>query len=261
MNQPYYLSAALPYVNGAPHLGHALEIVIADTFARYQRLRERDVCFTSGTDDNSLKSVRAAERAGAPLREHVQRNAARFLELWSSLDVGLDQIVHTSADPRHVATVRELWRRCAESGDIYRRRYHGSYCVGCEQYVRPADLEGGVCPVKAYFAALATKDATQLATGLNFPFVVVAGQEVMVTESADTFALDYGGLDSPRWTNLSLVDVVSLGGSAGFFAFNVTALCSGSAGEQFVTHSGLYIGGGAPDAKITFVSLLTPYCS
>jgi methionyl-tRNA synthetase len=146
MNQPYYLSAALPYVNGAPHLGHALEIVIADTFARYQRLRGRDVCFTSGTDDNSLKSVRAAERAGAPVREHVQRNAARFLDLWSSLDVALDEIVHTSADPRHVATARELWTRCAERGDIYRRRYRGLYCVGCEQYFRPADLEDGVCP-------------------------------------------------------------------------------------------------------------------
>jgi len=92
-----------------------------------------------------LKSVRAAERAGARVADLVQRNAARFLELWSALDVGLDEVVHTSADPRHVATTHELWRRCAERGDIYRARYRGLYCVGCEQYFRPGDLEGGVC--------------------------------------------------------------------------------------------------------------------
>jgi methionyl-tRNA synthetase len=146
MNEPYYVSAALPYVNGAPHLGHALEIVIADSLARYQRLRDRDVCFVSGTDDNSLKAVRAAECEQVSVTELVQRNAARFLELWSELEVSLDQIVHTSSDPRHSATVHAIWQGCERSGDIYRRRYHGLYCVGCEQYLRPSDLDAGLCP-------------------------------------------------------------------------------------------------------------------
>ncbi|RWX11214.1 methionine--tRNA ligase [Rhizobium hidalgonense] len=141
-----YVTTSIPYVNAAPHVGFALELVQADAYARHFRLLGHDVRFQCGTDDNSLKNVRAAEAAGLQVRAFVNANADRFEALGGRLDLSNQEFVRTSRDPRHVACVHALWRACAENGDLYRRAYEGLYCVGCEQFYEPSELDDGRCP-------------------------------------------------------------------------------------------------------------------
>jgi methionyl-tRNA synthetase len=141
-----YLSTTIPYVNGRPHLGHALEWVQADVLARHHRLVGDQVRFQTGTDDNALKNVLAAEAEGVPVAELVSRNAAAFAALREPLALSFDDFIRTSSDPRHRPGVERLWGACAASGDFYLKRYEGRYCVGCEQFYRPAELADGRCP-------------------------------------------------------------------------------------------------------------------
>lgn len=134
-----YITTTIPYVNARPHLGFALEIVQADVLARHHRLRGEPVRFQTGTDDNSLKNVLAAEAEGLPVAELVDRNAAAFEALRDVLDLSFDSFIRTSRDPRHRAGVERLWHACAD--DLYQRHYEGLYCVGCEQFYTE-----GPCP-------------------------------------------------------------------------------------------------------------------
>jgi methionyl-tRNA synthetase len=142
----FYISTAIPYVNARPHIGFALEIVLADAVARYQRARGRDVFFLTGTDDNSLKNVRAAGDLGVPVQDLVDTNAAQFRSLEKTLGLSFDEFVRTSGNPQHQDAVWRLWRACEDNGDIYRAHYSGLYCVGCEQFYSPGDLVQGLCP-------------------------------------------------------------------------------------------------------------------
>jgi len=143
--QPFFLTSAIPYVNSDPHLGHALELVQSDAIARFQRARGYELWFTSGTDDNSLKNVRAAEAARVTPRELVARYGAGFRRLANVLQVEHDDFIHTASDARHAPAVHALWQRCAANGDVYKRSYRGLYCVGCEHFVRESELVGGKC--------------------------------------------------------------------------------------------------------------------
>jgi methionyl-tRNA synthetase len=140
-----YVSTALPYVNAPPHVGFALEMVLADAIARHARAQGQRVHFVSGTDENSLTNVRAADAAGVPVRALVDANAARYRALDGLLSASFDDFVRTSADPRHLAAVGALWAACARAGDLERRTYRGLYCVGCEQFCEPDDLDNGSC--------------------------------------------------------------------------------------------------------------------
>ncbi|MEO7911713.1 MAG: class I tRNA ligase family protein, partial [Roseiflexaceae bacterium] len=142
----WYVTTSIPYVNAQPHIGHALEDVQADVLARYHRLKREDVWFLTGTDENSLKNVRAAEREGIPTQALVDRNAAQFYALRDSLDLSFDDFIRTSVDARHQAGVQKLWEACARNGDIYQRAYSGLYCVGCEQFYAESELVDGLCP-------------------------------------------------------------------------------------------------------------------
>jgi methionyl-tRNA synthetase len=144
--QRVYLSTTIPYVNSRPHLGHALEIVQADVLARHHRRIGDDVRLQSGTDDNSLKNVLAAEREGISTRELVNRNASTFAGLRDDLSLSVDDFIRTSSDPRHRPGVERLWRACEANGDLYRKAYQGLYCVGCEQFYTEAELVNGTCP-------------------------------------------------------------------------------------------------------------------
>jgi len=146
---PFFLTSAIPYVNSDPHLGHALELVQSDVLARTQRARGRELHFTSGTDDNSLKNVRAAERAGTSPAELVARHGADFRRLASALHVEHDDFIHTASDVRHEPAVRALWQRCVANDDVYKKAYRGWYCVGCEHFLRESEIVGGGCPVHA----------------------------------------------------------------------------------------------------------------
>ncbi len=142
----FYVTTAIPYVNGDPHLGFALECVQADVLARHRRLRGEQVRFLSGTDDHSLKNVEAAADAGVPVARFVEAKAERFAALHGPLDLSNDDFIRTSADPRHRPAVERLWRACAASGDLYRRYYEGLYCTGCEAFLAAEELVGGLCP-------------------------------------------------------------------------------------------------------------------
>jgi len=147
IQKPIFLTSAIPYVNAEPHLGHALELVQSDAIARYQRLRGRELHFTSGTDDNSLKNVRAASTLGITPAELVARNGAGFLRLAQALNVVHDDFIHTASDARHAPAVQALWQRCVNSGDVYKNTYRGLYCVGCEHFLRESETRDGKCTV------------------------------------------------------------------------------------------------------------------
>ncbi len=142
----FYVTTAIPYVNGDPHLGFALELVQADVLARHRRLRGEGVRFLSGTDDNSLKNVVAAEAAGLPVEVFVREKAQRFAALRDVLSLSYDDFIRTSVDRRHAPGVERLWRACASAGDLYERDYEGLYCTGCEAFLAPAELVDGLCP-------------------------------------------------------------------------------------------------------------------
>jgi methionyl-tRNA synthetase len=145
-NIDIYITTSIPYVNAAPHVGFALELVQADAYARHFRLLGCDVRFQCGTDDNSLKNVRSAEAAGLRVADFVSDNADRFERLGAHLDISNDEFVRTSRHPRHAACVHALWHACAANGDLFRNAYEGLYCVGCEQFYEPSELVDGCCP-------------------------------------------------------------------------------------------------------------------
>ena len=136
----YNVMTAIPYVNGRPHVGHALELVQADVLARHRRQRGDEVRFQTGTDDNALKNVQGAEAAGVPVADYVARVAERFAGLGAALDLSVDDFIRTSSDPRHRPGVEKLWAACAARGDLYRKAYSGRYCVGCERFYAPDEL-------------------------------------------------------------------------------------------------------------------------
>ncbi|AGL20488.1 methionine--tRNA ligase [Actinoplanes sp. N902-109] len=127
----FYVTTAIPYVNAAPHLGHALELVQADVLARHRRLRGEPVRFLTGTDDNAQKNVSAARDAGVPVADFVRANGDRFAALREPLELSFDDFIRT-AEPRHRTGVTALWHRSEH--DFYRRTYEGLYCPGCEQF-------------------------------------------------------------------------------------------------------------------------------
>ncbi|GAA3727941.1 methionyl-tRNA synthetase [Spinactinospora alkalitolerans] len=142
----YFAMTAIPYVNGRPHVGHALELVETDFLARYRRQRGDEVRAQTGTDDNALKNVRSAEAAGVSPQEYVEQVAQDFLKLGKALNLSFDDFIKTGSDPRHRPGVEKLWAACAERGDLYTKNYTGLYCYGCEQYYADDELDDGLCP-------------------------------------------------------------------------------------------------------------------
>lgn len=140
-----FVSTAIPYVNAKPHIGHALEYVQADAYVRALRIDGEDIFFLTGTDDNALKNVQAAETAGVPIQDYVAENAENFVELDKRLNVVYDDFIRTSTDPRHRAGVEKLWRATNQK-DIYKKSYRGFYCVGCEEFKIEKNLINGECP-------------------------------------------------------------------------------------------------------------------
>lgn len=141
----FYISTAIDYVNSRPHVGHAFEKVLADTIARWNRLNGKDVFFLTGVDENAQKNVQAAEKAGMPTKEFIDKNASLFLELCKKLNISQDEFVRTTAK-EHSIVVQKIVKKIIENGDIYKSKYEGLYCVGCEQYYSENELVNGKCP-------------------------------------------------------------------------------------------------------------------
>jgi len=144
MPKTAFISTAIPYVNSKPHVGHALEFVQTDAMARYLRLIGRDVFFLTGTDENSLKNVRAAEAEGISTRELCDRNTEYFKELIPGLQISNNGFIRTSSS-LHIQGAQELWRR-TNPDDLYKKHYSGQYCVGCEDFYSEKEAPDGICP-------------------------------------------------------------------------------------------------------------------
>ena len=143
--QTHYITTTLPYVNASPHMGHALEFVQADTLARYWRTQEHDVFFNVGVDEHGQKIARKADEAGIPRQEYVDTYAAEFSTLKEALQLSYDNFIRTT-DPKHKEAAQHIWKLCDAAGDIYKKKYKGKYCVGCESFKIEADLVDGKCP-------------------------------------------------------------------------------------------------------------------
>ncbi len=142
----FFITTAIPYVNAEPHLGFALELVQADVLARYHRLCGDDTWFLTGTDENSLTNVLAAEREALPVRVLVDRNAEVFETLTNKLHISNDDFIRTATDPRHLEGAQRFWEACVQAGDVYKRPYRGLYCVRCERFYNPEELVERGCP-------------------------------------------------------------------------------------------------------------------
>lgn len=141
-----YLTTTLPYVNADPHLGHAFELVRADAVARFKRLEGFDVFFNTGTDEHGQKILKNAEAAGLSPEKFVEKNSRKFKDLMAELNISNDVFVRTT-DSTHKQAAQKFWKCCEENGDIYKKKYSGLYCVGCEMFVTEKDLnEDGECP-------------------------------------------------------------------------------------------------------------------
>jgi methionyl-tRNA synthetase len=131
--KPFYITTAIAYPNGVPHIGHAYEAIATDALARFQRLDDRDVFFLTGTDEHGLKMVQTAEAEKLPTLEVATRNAARFKEMDERLNVSFDRFIRTTEEQHHRSS-QEIWKRMAANGDIYLDSYAGWYSVRDEAY-------------------------------------------------------------------------------------------------------------------------------
>jgi methionyl-tRNA synthetase len=145
-NQNYHLTTAIPYVNGRPHLGHVLEWFQADAIAQFQKLQGKTVSFTSGADENSLKNVQAAEKAGKEVQDWLDEYAGIFRDAYKTFGIELTGFGRGSDQQNHWPGVQELWNRCFAADKIYKKSYQGLYCVGCEMFYTEDELADGKCP-------------------------------------------------------------------------------------------------------------------
>lgn len=142
----FYITAAIPYVNGKPHIGHCEEYVQVDAIKRYHQLLGEDAVSLSGGDENALKNVQAAEKAGRPIQEFIDENTESFRQVAIALNAEFDFWQKGSDKKHHYPASQKLWELCAKNGDIYKKSYEGLYCVGCEAFYTPDELnENGEC--------------------------------------------------------------------------------------------------------------------
>ncbi|WP_319773734.1 methionine--tRNA ligase [Breoghania sp.] len=137
---PFYITTAISYPNGVPHIGHAYEAIATDAIARFMALDGRDVYFLTGTDEHGQKMHQTAAREGMPVRELADRNAGRFKEMVAALGCSNNDFIRTT-EPRHHAASQAIWQRMLENGDIYKDSYSGWYSVRDEAYYQEGETE------------------------------------------------------------------------------------------------------------------------
>ncbi len=142
----FYLTSAIPYVNAAPHIGHAQEFVYSDVIKRYHQLLGEDVKYLCGADENALKIVQAAGLAKTDPQKFTDIHQQEFLDVAARLNVQFDVWQRGSDKTHHFPSSQKLWELCTKAGDIYKKSYEGLYCVGCEQFYTPDELDAnGEC--------------------------------------------------------------------------------------------------------------------
>jgi len=139
MPEPFYITTAINYPNGPPHIGHAYEAVATDAIARFQRLRGKEVFFLTGTDEHGLKMAQAAREKGVPPAQFAAEMSSLFKQMDDDLNISYDRFIRTT-EPVHHAASQAIWRAMADQGDIYLGRYEGWYSVRDEAYYGEEEL-------------------------------------------------------------------------------------------------------------------------
>src|SRR3989344_177381 len=146
-NKTFYITTSIPYVNAAPHVGFAFELLLADVLARHHRLSGSEGFFLTGTDEHGKKIQEAAEKAGKSPQDYVDGVAKQFQELAVALGVSNDDFIRTSDRARHIPVAVKVWQELKSKCDIYKEKYEGLYCVGCEAFLREVEIENGKCRI------------------------------------------------------------------------------------------------------------------
>ena len=141
----YYITTAIAYTSGKPHIGNSYEIVLADSIARFKRKHGYDVFFQTGTDEHGQKIEIKAQEAGITPKEFVDRTAATIRSLWDLMDTSYDKFIRTTDEP-HEKQVQKIFKRLYNQGDIYKGSYEGMYCTPCESFWTESQLKDGKCP-------------------------------------------------------------------------------------------------------------------
>lgn len=141
----YYITTAIAYTSGKPHIGNSYEIVLADSIARFKRKDGYDVFFQTGTDEHGQKIEIKAQEAGITPKEFVDRTAGTIRKLWDLMDTSYDKFIRTTDEP-HEKQVQKIFKRLYDQGDIYKGSYEGMYCTPCESFWTESQLKDGKCP-------------------------------------------------------------------------------------------------------------------
>ena len=143
--KPYYISTAIAYTSGKPHIGNTYEIVLADAIARYKREQGYDVYFQTGTDEHGQKIELKAGEAGVTPKEFVDQVAGEIKRIWDLMDTSYDKFIRTT-DTYHEKQVQKIFKKLYDQGDIYKGHYEGLYCTPCESFWTPSQVVDGKCP-------------------------------------------------------------------------------------------------------------------
>ena len=143
--EKYYISTAIAYTSGKPHIGNTYEIVLADAIARYKRQKGFDVYFQTGTDEHGEKIEIKAREQGVTPQEYVDKIAAEIKRIWDFMNTSYDRFVRTT-DPDHEKKVQKIFKKMYDKGDIYLGKYEGLYCTPCESFFTESQLIDGKCP-------------------------------------------------------------------------------------------------------------------
>ena len=143
--KPYYLTTAIAYTSGKPHIGNTYEIVLADSIARYKRFQGYDVRFQTGTDEHGQKIELKAQEAGISPKEFVDQTSSEIKRIWDLMNTSYDKFIRTT-DEDHEKQVQKIFKKLYEKGDIYKGHYEGMYCTPCESFFTKSQLVDGKCP-------------------------------------------------------------------------------------------------------------------
>ena len=143
--KPYYITTAIAYTSGKPHIGNTYEIVLADSIARYKRFLGYDVRFQTGTDEHGQKIEQKAAEAGVTPKEFVDKTAGEIKRIWDLMNTSYDKFIRTT-DEDHEKQVQKIFKKLYEKGDIYKGEYEGMYCTPCESFFTSSQLIDGKCP-------------------------------------------------------------------------------------------------------------------
>jgi len=143
----FYIPTSIVYTNQKPHIGFALEVIQADVLARYHSLLGEEIFFLTGTDENGMKNVEAAKEAGKTPKDFTEEIVKKVKGLKEVLNLSNSDFIRTTDKKRHWPVVKKVWLKLKENGDIYKKKYKGLYCVGCEAFIKEKDLVDGKCPV------------------------------------------------------------------------------------------------------------------